>query len=231
MLGIIVQLAISWLLIWLVERKDLAVLGFGITKKRLTAFLLFFLISAAFCSLGFLLKMCFSQQRWQLNPHLSIQLVAEGAWWNLKSVLFEELIFRGVLFYILLKKIGQVKAIIISAAAFGIYHWFSFGVFGNPVQMTFVFFITGIMGLVLAYGYAKTYSLYIPIGIHFGWNLTQIFIFSQGPIGKGLLIPLNAEQFTTNSYFIFFLVTFLPLLLVLFVNFLLIRKQKQVITP
>lgn len=227
MIGILIQLAVSWLIIWLVERKNLSVLGFHITRQHLVDFILFFFVTASICALAFLLKMYFGNLQWQVNPHLSAQLILSGIWWNIKSVLFEELIFRGVLFYILLKKLGNVKAIIISAAAFGIYHWFSFGVFGNPVQMAITFLITGAMGLVLAYGYAKTYSLYIPIGIHLGWNLTQIFIFSQGPIGNGIFIPANSEQFRTNSYFIFFLVSFLPLLLALFTNYMMIRKRKQ----
>ncbi|WP_189603592.1 hypothetical protein [Salinimicrobium marinum] len=31
-------------------------------------------------------------------------------------------------------------------------------------------------------------SLYLPIGLHFGWNLVTITIFSQGPSGDQLLI-------------------------------------------
>ena len=227
MIGIIVQLALSWLIIWLFERKNLAVLGFRPTKSRINHFIIFFLISAIICSTGFLMKMYFGNNRWHLNPDLTFNLVLSGIWWNIKSVLFEELIFRGVLLYILIKKLGPSKAIIISAIAFGIYHWFSFGVFGNPIQMVIVFFITGLMGLLLAYGYAKTFSLYVPVAIHFGWNLTQIFIFSSGPIGNGMLIPSGSGQFSTNSYFIFGIVTFLPLLMVLGVNWLVIQKFRQ----
>ncbi len=228
MLGILVQLIISWFIVWLFDKKNLSVLGFLPTKQRTADFFLFFVITSIFCSLGFVLKMYFGKQQWHVNPELSINLVISGIWWNIKSVLFEELIFRGVLLYILLNKLGMIKAIFISAAAFGIYHWFSFGIIGNPVQMIVVFFITGVMGLLLAYGYAKTFSLYIPIGIHFGWNFTQIFIFSGGPIGKGILVPDNDIPFTTNSYLIFIIVTFLPMLLALSINFLILKKRKPI---
>lgn len=86
-----------------------------------------------------------------------------------------------------------------------------------------VFLITGAMGLVLAYGYAKTLSLYVPIAIHFGWNFTQIFVFSQWPIGNGVFITTEHAPFKTNSYFIFFTVTFVPILLALAVNYILLR--------
>lgn len=227
MLGIIVQLILSWVIVWFAEKKDLSVLGFRPTKKRVADLFLFFFVSAAICAGGFLMKMIWGGQEWKLNPDASFRFILSGTWWNISSVLFEELIFRGVLLYILIKRLGASKAIIISAIAFGIYHWFSFGVIGNPVQMLVVFIITGIMGLVLAYGYAKTFSLYIPVGIHLGWNLTQIFIFSGGPTGDGLFVPTRPGGFRTDSYLLFFVVTFMPLLLVLALNYFLIRKHRQ----
>lgn len=227
MIGIIVQLAISWCLIWLIEKKDLSVLGLRPNRRRLTDFTAFFIVTAVFCSLGFVLKMYFGDQQWQLNPQLSLSLVLNGIWWNIKSVLFEELIFRGVLLYWLLKKIGARKAILFSAAGFGIYHWFSLGVFGNPMVM--IFFITGTMGLLLAYGFTKSLSMYTPIGIHLGWNLTQIFVFSQGPIGNGIFVPTSAEEFKSDSYLIFFVVMFVPILLALAVNYWIIRKHNSVL--
>lgn len=231
MIGILVQLLVSWLIIWLLEKRDLSVLGFMPTRSRIADFILFFLLTAFFCSTGFIAKMYFGNQQWQINPELSFNLMMTGILWNIKSVLFEELIFRGVLLYILIKRSGSFKAILISATAFGIYHWFSFGVLGNPLQMLIIFIMTGTMGLLLAYGYSKTLSLYLPIGIHLGWNLTQIFIFSQGPIGNGILIPSGSGKFTTNSYLVFFIVTFLPVLLSFLINYLIIRKHQQVNTP
>jgi len=227
MIGLIVQLLISWLIIWLVEKKSLFVLGFLPTRQRVKDFLLVFLLTAACCTTGVLLKLYAGHQQWVVNPKLSADLIFEGTWWNIMSVLFEELIFRGVLLYILIKRLGPLRAIIISAVAFGIYHWFSFGVIGNVPQMIIVFLTTGVMGLLLAYGYSKTFSLYIPLGIHLGWNLTQIFVFSQGPIGNGIFIPADPAPFRTGSYFIFFAVTFLPMILAMALNFLYIKKHRQ----
>ena len=87
--------------------------------------------------------------------------------------------------------LGVAYAIVISAVAFGIYHWFSFGIIGNATQMVYVFIITGIMGVLLAYAYTKTYSLYIPIAIHFGWNLMHSFIFSSFILMNGVYLKTN----------------------------------------
>jgi uncharacterized protein len=225
MAGLLVQLAISWLLIWLFERRNLSVLGFAPTAERLKGFAVAFLLTAAFCSSAILMKMYFGERQWRVNPDLSWKITLEGIWWNIKSVLFEELIFRGVLLYILIRKIGARMAILVSATAFGIYHWFSFGVIGSVIPMIGTFLITGTMGLLLAYGYAKTFSLYVPVGIHLGWNLTQIFVFSQGSIGNGVFIEIDPKPFRTDSYIIFFSVTLLPMILAILANYYLLRKR------
>jgi len=188
MIGLVVQLAISWLIIWLFNKGNLNVLGFFPTKKRLFDFGLFFLITAICCCSDFLIRMYFAGELWKLNPNLSASLVLSGIWWNLKSVMFEELIFRGALLYILIKKLGAVRAIIISAIAFGVYHWFSQELFGDARQMVIMFLVTGTMGLLLAYGYAKTFSLYIPCAVHLGWNITRSVLFSERVIGDQLLV-------------------------------------------
>lgn len=230
MIGILVQLAISWLLIWLIEKKQLSVLGFMPSGKRVTDFSIFFLITAICCASGYVMRMAFGE-KWEINPSLSAGLIAEGVWWNIKSVLFEELIFRGAIFYILIKRIGTAKAIILSSIAFGIYHWFSFGILGNVSQMIIVFFITGTMGLVLAYGFAKSSSLFIPIAIHLGWNATRSVIFSDMLIGDQLLVQVKPVPQVQVSYFTYYFITVFPLVSALLINFLLLKKKKQVPLP
>jgi len=224
MAGIIVQLALSWLLIWLFEKGNLSVLGLMPTRKRLIHFTVFFLVTAALCASGFFLKMLIAQQQWQLNPHFDVHTIINGMWFNIKSVLFEELIFRGVLFYMLIRKLGATKAIIISAVAFGIYHWFSHELFGNPGAMVTEFIITGAMGVVLAYGYTKTWSLYIPIAIHLGWGIVQQVIFSDGPIGQQLFVEIMPRPIITVSYFSFFFLQLFSLVSTLVINYLIIWR-------
>jgi len=227
MLGVIIQLLVSWLLLWLFEKRGLEVFGFYPTRKRLLGFALFFIITALCCSSDFIMRMIFAKQQWQLNPKLTAGLILSGAWWNLKSVLFEEFIFRGAIMYILIKKLGAIKAIIISSICFGIYHWFSHEVIGNPVQMAITFVVTGTMGLVYAYAYAKTFSLYFPIAIHLGWNLTSSVIFSTGIIGDQLLVPVKPVPEVTVGYFVYFCIVFVPMLSALLINFFMLKRMKQ----
>lgn len=227
MIGIIVQLLISWVIVWFFEKKDLGVLGLYPTQQRLLDFLLFFVLTGACASLGFFMRMYFGE-RWELNPELSWHLLTAGLWYNIKSVMFEELIFRGVILYILIRRFG-VKAIVVSAIAFGIYHWFSFEVFGNPGAMAVIFIVTGVAGLLYAYGYAKTFSLYIPCAIHLGWNFTSNFVFSNGNIGNGIFIAAKPAYTVTVSWFVFFFVSYFPMICMLAINFFLIKQKKQVL--
>ena len=228
MIGIIVQLALSWLIIWFFKKGNLSVLGFFPTKRRLLDFGIFFLITALCCSSDFFMRMWFAGQQWKLNPHLSSELILTGIWWNIKSVLFEELIFRGVLLYILIKKIGALKAILISAIAFGIYHWFSFEVLWDVKQMAVVFIMAGTMGLLYAYGYAKTFSLYIPCAIHLGWNATRSVLFSESVIGNQLFIQVKPVPELQVSYFTFFCILLIPVISALLINFLILKNRKRV---
>lgn len=194
MIGILIQLAISWLLLWLVERKDLSVLGLRPTSGRLIHFIFGFVIAAALFTVYAVTVTFLSDNDWTVSTEYSLKEFLASSWWTTRSVIFEELIFRGALLYILIKRTSTRTACILSAVAFGGYHWFSFGVFGDSVQMTYVFVSTGIWGLMFAFAFAKTMSLYLPTGIHLGWNLFNIVIFSQGSLGQQFLVNSNNGQ-------------------------------------
>jgi len=191
MIGILAELCISWLILWFVERKDLSVLGFTPMGTRIIQLLTGFLMSAACCAIFNAATVAFVNNSWIYNKQVTAVSLLTSSWWVLKSVLFEELIFRGALLYIAIKRIGMAKACYLSAGCFGIYHWFSQGAFGNPVQMIFIFIITAVAGLMFAFSFAKTNSLYLPIGLHFGWNLVNIVVFSNGPLGIQLFTRMN----------------------------------------
>jgi hypothetical protein len=80
----------------------------------------------------------------------------------------EELIFRGILFRWIEEFAGSWAALIVTSALFGFVHitndnatWFS------------SFAIAVEAGLMLGGAYMLTRSLWVPVGIHFGWNVTQ----------------------------------------------------------
>src|SRR4051812_15293593 len=142
MAGIIVELVISWLLLWFICKKHISVLGFKPTKNRAANLVIGFLIAASCCTMYQIMTTAFIDNSWVLNKQLTGKTILESSRWTLVSVLYEELIFRGAILYIAIKKFGVTKACILSAACFGIYHWFTFNVLGNPFMMVITFLMT-----------------------------------------------------------------------------------------
>ena len=220
MIGILIALSVSWMLLWLIDKKNLSTLGLSLTKSRLGNFSFGFLISAICCAIYFILIVTITKNNLTINEKFTEKTFLTSTWWTLKSVLFEELLFRGALLYIAIQKLGTKVACILSAVAFGVYHWFSYGVFGEPIQMIYTFIITGIGGIMFAIAFAGTKSLYLPIGLHFGWNLITIVVFSQGPLGQQILISSDGQKLNGVLSVIFFLyqVLTLPLITYWYLN-------------
>ena len=227
MLGIIVQLLLSYALLYFFGKRKLEVLGWMPDVKRLSDFFIFQMVSMGTCAMGFVFRIYFARETWILNPAFDIILLLKGVWWNIKSVLFEELIFRGVLFFLLIKWLGKGYALLISSASFGIYHWFSFEILGNIAAMVQVLLTTSIVGCLYAWGYIKSGSLYATIAMHLGWNVTQGFAFSSGSIGNGIWILAKTSPQITVGYGTYFLIFYLPMLGFIVLNFLLLQYRNK----
>lgn len=183
-----ILVALSWVLLR-VEGKSLRAIGFDAPRVRLREFAAGFLVAGGVVAVQQLGRSWVAGVPWEPNAAFDGALLVEHLRWNTNSVLFEELLFRGYLLYQGIRWLGIRRAVLLDAAVFGIYHWFSYGLFGNPVLMAFVFVYTGAFGLMLALAFAKTESVAAPIGLHLGWNLVSYVVFSAGPLGAALLVP------------------------------------------
>ncbi len=231
MIQIIGLFTLSWVLIWLFEKGNLSVLGLTPTKDRLKYFTILFSTSAMLSATAFLLRMYFAQEVYVLSQSLTVKSILIDIWYQFRTVLTEEILCRGVLLYILIKKIGQTKAVIISSVIFAVLHWINAGVWGNLTQMIIVFTFTFTMGLLLAYTYARTFSLLIPFAIHYGWNLTQNYIFPDTPTGNHIFTLAAPPPTVTISYIAFFTMLLLPKISVLVIDYLIVKGHRQVEVP
>ena len=231
MLQLIGLLALSWLIIRLYEKGDLSFLGLIPTKKRLKYATVLFLVSALIAASDFVLRMYITREEYRLSPSLTSGSVLTELWYQFRTVFTEELICRGIILYILIKKAGQRRAVILSAVFFGLLHWLNAGVWGNLNQMILVFTFTFAMGLLLAYAYARTFSLLIPLAIHLGWNLTQNYIFPGTAAGNHVFILSAPPPAVTISYFSFFILLFFPKLAVLAADYFIVKRHAQAAYP
>ena len=90
----------------------------------------------------------------------------------LQAAYIEEIIFRGILLRILDKSLGTCPALAIAAPLFGVVH------LGTPNATLYTALAISLeAGLLLGAAYVLTRRLWLPIGIHFGWNFLQTGIF------------------------------------------------------
>lgn len=78
----------------------------------------------------------------------------------------EELLFRGYGFQLLMAAVGPFAAIIPVGVFFGLMHSL------NPNATWFGTANTAGFGILFGYAYYRTRDLWLPIGLHFGWNFT-----------------------------------------------------------
>jgi uncharacterized protein len=192
---VLIELILSWGLLYLLCKQNLLALGINPIKNRLLQLIIGFFIFGVLSACIQLLDSSMTKTSWTLNLEVSLALVLQLLWSDSLSVLFEELLFRGALLYIAIQKLGAKKGLLLSAIGFGIYHWFTYGVLGNFPMMLFVLVMTAIPGFMFAYAFFKTKSIALPIGMHLGWNFTTVSIFSIGSWHKeGILISQGNEE-------------------------------------
>ena len=128
-----------------------------------------------------LLLMLFGMYRIEgLNP-LSYMMPAAAM--AVKASVFEELLFRGVLFRSVEDMAGSWIAIIVSSLVFGLIHLL------NPdATVAGAVYIAIEAGLLLAAAYLVTRRLWMAIGFHMVWNYVQSAVFS-GIVSGGVSLP------------------------------------------
>jgi len=107
----------------------------------------------------------------------------------LSSGIFEELLFRGVLFRIVEEWLGSWISLVVSSLVFGLVHLM------NPAATVMgAVFISVEAGVLLAAAYMLTRRLWMSMGFHIAWNYMQSGVFSGivsgGYVEPGLIKPV-----------------------------------------
>ncbi|OMI36965.1 CPBP family intramembrane glutamic endopeptidase [Streptomyces sparsogenes] len=92
----------------------------------------------------------------------------------------EELMFRGLLFRLVERGLGTYAALALSGVLFGAMH-----LFNKHATLLGAVAIAIEAGGMLAAAYAADRSLWLPIGLHFGWNFAESGIFGTEVSGNG----------------------------------------------
>jgi membrane protease YdiL (CAAX protease family) len=195
MIAIAIELLLSWLLLKFTLGQNLNALNWYPKPKQLLSIFFGFALPFIYLSILYLSISLWVQNPYKLNPEYTLINFIRSSTFVLKGVVFEELIFRGALLYIFIHKLNPNKAMSLSAIAFGIYHWFSYSILGQPLQMLIVLISTGVMGYLLALAFVKSRSILLPFALHLGYNFTSMIIFSNE---KNTGLQLLVKTYTTN---------------------------------
>ncbi len=78
----------------------------------------------------------------------------------------EEMLFRGYAFQVLVRAIGPFATILPMAVLFGLAH-------SPNLSFTWLALVnTFLWGVIFGYAFMRSGDLWLPIGLHFGWNFT-----------------------------------------------------------
>jgi membrane protease YdiL (CAAX protease family) len=112
----------------------------------------------------------------------------------------EELVFRGIVFRIFEEMFGSLVALLVSAGFFGAVHLLNPG-----ATLTSGLAIALEAGLLLGVSYMAVRNLWLPMGLHFGWNFAESAVFGSvvsGAAFKGLLATtLTGPDLLTGGKF------------------------------
>ncbi|MFQ6091036.1 MAG: type II CAAX prenyl endopeptidase Rce1 family protein [Candidatus Bipolaricaulia bacterium] len=175
----------SWLMTRYIDRRPFASLGLDLKgpwgREFLIGALIGLAMGGAYLVAGLLagsVRLGWGRPSWGLAALIGSLLLA---------AFFEETLFHGYPFQTLIEGLGPYPALFLISVVFSLFHR------ANPHFSLLGSINIGLAGLLLGVGLLRTRALWLPIGIHFSWNLFQAlfsFPISGLELGGG---PFQAE--------------------------------------
>ena len=129
-----------------------------------------------------------------LTPNLARDLTI-SIFFGILTAVFEEILFRGVIFRLIEDKLGSYIALIMSAAICGLVH------FVNENSSLSAIIAIIFAGALLPAAYMYTRNLWFPIAIHFAWNFTQGDIFGISVSGTDRPTSIIVSKLEGSEWF------------------------------
>lgn len=193
-----VPLAIGayFVLVHTIERREMTELGFSGAAREIAQGIA--IGGLLFCTIILILALAGYYRAVGTN---GLSVLLRPFYLAVSSAVFEEILFRGVLFRVTERSLGSWIALAISAAIFGGLHLL------NPnATLVGAIAIMVTAGFTLGGAFMLTRRLWLPMGIHFAWNFTQSGIFgsavSGNPAAQGILRSvLTGPDWVTGGAF------------------------------
>jgi membrane protease YdiL (CAAX protease family) len=170
---------------WRFEHRSLASIGMKF-RNVLRDTSLGILISAGIMSLAVLILWKLgAYQVIHLGPQKDVVALIVGIITAVGAPINEEIFFRGTLFRHLEQLSGSWLALLITGLLFGLIHsWRPYASWHSS------FFLAVDVGFLCAGLYMLTRNLWIPMGMHFAWNVCEEFIYGLPNSGTASSVSL-----------------------------------------
>jgi membrane protease YdiL (CAAX protease family) len=196
------------------EGENLSAIGFDLKKKNLRFLLPGFLIGILVFGTLLALQREYNDLTVPYNNKVNLPLVFAGILFSLPGVMMEEMIFRGYCLQRTIERIGFVKANLIFAFLFVVWHWVALNAWGNYAQMLSL--ITTAFGhWLFAVAVKRSGTLWFSIALHLGNNWASANIFgyrmsdaSSSRVDTIFQIQSSQQQYSTMHNIISHLFTF-----------------------
>lgn len=114
------------------------------------------------------IQLVFGAANIEATETIKMGLLASTMFSTLSGAIFEEILFRMLLLNFLIKILkSNWAAIFIESLIFALLHA------ANPNVTDLALFSHFLGGLIYSYAYVKIKKIWLPIGLHFGWNYMQ----------------------------------------------------------
>ena len=167
-------LAASYVMTRFVNRKPLTAIGLWLNRRTVQDTAVGVGIGILMIAGIFVVEVAlgYASPVWQGFPpgQLALSILQLAATFTLAAAL-EELLFRGYAFQSLMQGITFAPAMLFISLLFALAHA------QNPNATVFGLFNVALAGIWLSLAYFKTRGLWLPTGLHFGWNFAQTAIF------------------------------------------------------
>ncbi|MFT3710027.1 MAG: CPBP family intramembrane metalloprotease [Archangium sp.] len=164
--------------------------------KPLKPFGIGFALGAAAIVLSVIVPVLAGAQTLKLNPQFSpMRMLLEFI--ALAPAGFgEELLLRGLAFQALRRGVGTPAAVIGSSVLFGVMH------LTNPHASIVAALIITLVGLWFGTALVRTGTIWLPMGLHVGWNFFEGSVFGQPVSGLSPGVPLFTATWPASRSFL-----------------------------
>lgn len=183
----IAAIVAGWILLVRIDRRPFGALGFPLHRRTARESIIGFLVGSTLIGAAVLLLVLSGAVAFVADSGGPLDYVVFLAWTLIFFAIaaaWEEAVFRGYPFQVLVQWIGPGRATILASALFALLHA------QNPNVTPFALGNIFLAGILLSIVYLRTRSLWYATGVHLGWNYTMASLLDFPVSGLAFEAPL-----------------------------------------